>query len=255
MAFYSLVDGLDRHDPQPVAARGPTRDLVSKFLEHFALVRSAPQRPRTLERGGRFFYDQLAMPDGTKQHDQGPLDGRRDPACSRRSVLRRGLIDRAGRSGRSSPSCAGQGRRGRGARRGRGSLRGAPATRASCSAIVEIARVTRLVRTAARRGRVPLATRAPLAVRLSTASTPTRSTLGGDVAIDQLRAGGVHDAHVRWQLELAGPGVVPAELPRLRRARAARTVLRGRRSGSSSRPARATMRHVHRDRRTTCDGA
>ena len=45
----------------------PTADLVLKFLEHFALVRTALNGLGLWNEQDGFFYDQLVDPDGTTQ--------------------------------------------------------------------------------------------------------------------------------------------------------------------------------------------
>ena len=72
--------------------------------------------------------------------------------------------------------------------------------------------------------------------RPTTASTPTCSTRPGSTRDDRLRARRVDHRDVRRQLQLAGPGVVPAELPRRRGAASATTGSSATTTPSSTRP-------------------
>ena len=83
------------------------------------------------------------------------------------------------------------------------------------------------VRQAVRRGRVPVALRPAGPVRLPPRA-PVRARRRGHLGHDRLRAGRVDHGDVRRQLQLAGPDVVPAQLPRRQRARALPPVLRRR---------------------------
>ena len=65
MAFYALAMGsiasiLNR------SGRRPATDLVLKFLEHFAAIRSAMGSGGVWDEDDGFFYDQLLLPDGSK---------------------------------------------------------------------------------------------------------------------------------------------------------------------------------------------
>jgi hypothetical protein len=65
MAFYALAMGsiasiLNR------AGRRPATDLVLKFLEHFASIRTAMGSGGVWDEDDGFFYDQLLLPDGSK---------------------------------------------------------------------------------------------------------------------------------------------------------------------------------------------
>jgi hypothetical protein len=65
MAFYALAMGsiasiLNR------SGRRPATDLVLKFLEHFAAIRTAMGSGGVWDEDDGFFYDQLLLPDGSK---------------------------------------------------------------------------------------------------------------------------------------------------------------------------------------------
>ena len=221
MAYYALAMGVIASLLNRAKVR-PTSDLVLKFLEHFALVRTAlnglglwNERGRVLLRPAR---QPRRRPARRSRCTRWSARSRCSPRwCSTRTCssaragagkrcaeLRLGAdpddLDwpsdggdcaasraRGGSSSASSRSTA-----------SRGSSRG-------CSTSPSSSRRTGCAR-----------------CRRTTASTPTTVTLDGLRRDDQLRAGGVDDPHVRRQLELARSGVVPAQLPRVRRARAAR---------------------------------
>ena len=66
MAVYSLVMGVMASLLNRAGVR-PTSDLVLKFLEHFALVRTALNGLGLWNDEDGFFYDQLVSPDGSEQ--------------------------------------------------------------------------------------------------------------------------------------------------------------------------------------------
>ena len=82
-------------------------------------------------------------------------------------------------------------------------------------------------RQAVRRGRVPVAVRAPRRLGVPPRA-PLRARRRGRARHDRLRAGRVDDLDVRRQLELAGADLVPAQLPVDQRPRSLRPVLRRR---------------------------
>ena len=66
MAFYTLGMGVIASILNRAQVR-PTSDLVLKFLEHFALLRTALNGLGLWNEQDGFFYDQLLDPDGTSQ--------------------------------------------------------------------------------------------------------------------------------------------------------------------------------------------
>ena len=126
MAVYSLVMGVMASILNRAKVR-PTADLVLKFLEHFALVRTALNGLGLWNEEDGFFYDQLERPDGIARDGRGALHGRGDPAArddgprrgparARRRAGKR--MRRAARSTRLTTSTAlRDGRRARRARR------------------------------------------------------------------------------------------------------------------------------------------
>ncbi len=88
MAFYALAMGsiasiLNR------AGRRPATDLVLKFLEHFAAIRTAMAIRRRVGRGRRLLLRPAAAARRLEGAGPGPLDGRHHPAARRRSSCTR----------------------------------------------------------------------------------------------------------------------------------------------------------------------
>ena len=161
---------------------------------------------------------------------QGALDGRASSRCSPRSSSTSKCSTAPRRSARSSPDFLDrQGlARPRGAGRARPAARRARGAGSCCSASSAIERLRAALREAVRRARSSSRRTGCARCRPTTASTPTSSRSRGPARDDRLRAGRVDDGDVRRQLQLARPGVVPAQLPRRQRARALRPLLRRR---------------------------
>ena len=143
-----LRAGHGRHRARSCNRSGqrPAADLVLKFLEHFAAIRSAMDDQGLWDDADGLYYDRLVTPDGTRGAGQGPVDGRHHPAAGRRR-RRRGRCS-TGPSGRAS-SFAGfldrEGlRRPREARRARAAARRARATGGLLLGVVGIDRLERL---------------------------------------------------------------------------------------------------------------
>ena len=115
-----------------------------------------------------------------------------------------------------------------------------------CSRSSDADRLRRVLARDARRGRVPLAARPPLALALPPRRTRSSSTLDGVETTRRLRAGRVDERPVRRQLELARAGLVPGQLPADRGAAASTTATSATTSRSSTRPARAAARRSAR---------
>jgi hypothetical protein len=143
MAFYSLSMGWIA----TILNRSGTRhasDLVMKFLEHFALVRSALNGLGLWNEEDGFYYDQLAMPDGTKHTIKVHSMVGMIPMLAS-SVLHQELIDRAMAFGKNFAELAGiKGDEVEGLG-GEGVLRGPPGNQRLLIATVEIPRVVRIV--------------------------------------------------------------------------------------------------------------
>ena len=173
------------------------------------------------------YYDQLVTPDGDRRAGQGAVDGRHHPA------LRRGGHRRGAARPRPRRWASGFARlRRRPRRRSRRSSTKAwsaasRATAACCSASSASTRSCAGPRQAVRRGRVPLAVRSAGRVRVPPRA-PLRARRRGPPRHHRLRAGRVDDVDVRRQLQLAGPDLVPAQLPADQRPRSLRPLLRRR---------------------------
>ena len=220
MAMASIALVLHR------SGQRPGTDLMMKFLEHFAAIRDALDGLGLWDETDGIYYDRLITPSGDRA-GQGPLGGRHDPRARRRGH-HRGDLERAlavgkrfaGFLARHDLRRPGQAqRRRRAARRARPSAAAAqlrragqagPAARQGCST-----RASSCPRTAC----------APC--RPGTGSIPTRSNTTAP-GVHRLRAGRVHHADVRRELELARAGLVPGELPGDQRPRAIPQVLRRR---------------------------
>ena len=108
-------------------------------------------------------------------------------------------------------------------------------------------RLLRVLAEPLRRGRVPLARTACARCR-APPRAPVHARARRRRRTDRLRAGRVDHADVRRQLQLARPGVVPAQLPRRSRRSTASTTSSATTSPSSTPPARAAA-HARRGRR------
>ena len=219
---------------------GRRQDLVLKFLEHFA---RHPRR-RWTSQGLWDEADGLLLrpaghPVGHTVPVQGPLDGRDHPGAGGRGHRRRHAADtrstwasssrgscsiRASRTCRSWPrprSCAAS-------RAGQRLLLSAGLARPAGAA----------ARQALRRGRVPVPARPAGAVGLPPRHPYVFDVEGVQASIDY-EPGRVDHGHVRRQLQLARPDLVPAQLPAVT-SWSATTGSSATTSRSSTRPGRAS---------------
>jgi hypothetical protein len=117
---------------------------VLKFLEHFALVRSALNNLGLWNEDDGFFYDQLEAPDGTRTtlavHSMGGVI----PLLAT-MVLDEDLIEQAVRAGKQSSELFGAGARELEALAEDGTLRGPEGHRRLLLGVVEVSRIIRLV--------------------------------------------------------------------------------------------------------------
>ena len=217
-------------------------DLVTKFLEHFALISDAMRRQRRCgTRRTASTTTCFARPDGSAS----PLRVRSMVGCI--PLFATGASDETTRPAAREARASGFAALAAPAR--------ASTTRTSASRRHRCA-ASRRPAPAARRRRPPDRFARVLAQlfdedeflsphglrgvsRRHAASPPHRADRGG-TATDRLRARGVDDRHVRRQLELAGPGVVPAQLPADRTRSSATTPTWATRSRWSTRPAPAS---------------
>ena len=151
-----------------------------KFLEHFA---AHPRRDGRRQGCGTthdgLFYDRLVTPDGDGRAGQGPLDGRHHPAARRRRRRRGDARPRSSASASASPaSCDRHGAAGRTRSRERACSAASPGSASCCSAWSGSTGCERMFASAVRRGGVPLAVRAAVAVRASP-RPPLRARRGG----------------------------------------------------------------------------
>jgi hypothetical protein len=143
MAHYSLTMAviarlLDRAKVRPAS------DLVLKFLEHFALVRSALNGLGLWNEQDGLFYDELVRPDGSTQtlavHSmEGVI-----PLLAT-MVLDEELVIQAGRAGKQCAELFGDGARSVESLAAEGSVRGPEGKRRILLGVVEINRIIRLV--------------------------------------------------------------------------------------------------------------
>jgi hypothetical protein len=143
MAFYSLSMAVIARALDLAKVR-PAADLVLKFLEHFALVRSALNGLGLWNEEDGFYYDQLVLPDGTTQmlavHSmEGVI-----PLLAT-LVLDEELVTQAGRAGKQCAELFGSGAQSVDALAGEGSVRGPEGHRKVLLGVVEVDRINRLV--------------------------------------------------------------------------------------------------------------
>ena len=250
MAFYALAMATIARCPER-SGRRPAADLVLKFLEHFAAIREAMRRAGLWDDADGLFYDRLVTPDGTAV----PVKVRSMvgiiPLLAA-VVIDEGMLDRVGH-GRQAvrrfprPTWAATTRR---SSASSGCSAVSPETGGCCSR--------------RRRHRPPASscsrsssTRTSSSRRTDCAPLsayhrdhPYELDVEGMRADDRLRTRRVDHRHVRRQLQLARPDLVPAQLPGGQRAGALRPLLRRRLHRSSTRPARARSCRSTRSSRT-----
>ena len=190
----------------------PTQDVALKFIEHFAAIRDAMENQGLWDDVDGLFYDRLVTPDGHPRTGEGPLHGRDHPGvglprsstapcCQNVVTMNKDCSPdswwlRPRRHGRSSPI---------------------PAPRAEGAGqrpLLSVARLAQLERLFAklfdeREFLSPYGLRALSAFHLD---IPTSST-SKDSGAASIRTGGVDHAHVRRELRLAGPALVPGRPP------------------------------------------
>ncbi|HEV3212413.1 MAG TPA: hypothetical protein VGZ03_03350 [Acidimicrobiales bacterium] len=142
MAAYALVMGviasaLNRSKTRPAA------DLVLKFLEHFALMRTALNGLGLWSDDDGFFFDQLESPDGTIETIAVHSMVGAIPLLAT-MLLDDDMLDRAKKVGKRCAELLGSGTDLEGMSDG-GVLRGEPGERRLLLGVVEISRVARLV--------------------------------------------------------------------------------------------------------------
>ena len=208
----------------------PALDLVQKFLEHFAGISEALEAVGLWDDEDGFFYDRILLPDGSAV----PVRVRsmvamipllaaavvNEEAIDRTLVTDKMFADylrRHGLGGTTEMADA-------------GILRGEPGTATAVGRGDRTGQGPAALPNPARSCGVPVAARAPFPVRLP--SRPSvRLGRGGCARGHRLRACGVDHRDVRRQLELAGPGVVSAELSRCDGVGALPRILRRRADG------------------------
>ncbi len=143
MAYFALTMAviarlLDRGGTRPA------RDLVLKFLEHFALVRQALNSLGLWDDADGFFYDELQAPDGTmttlRVHSMEGIV----PLLAT-MVLDEELLEQASSAGKECAELFGQGLRNLDELRVGGTVRGEPGKRRLLLGVVEIQRIERLL--------------------------------------------------------------------------------------------------------------
>jgi hypothetical protein len=143
MAYYSLAMGVIATVLNRAGVR-PTADLVVKFLEHFALVRSALNGLGLWNEDDGFYYDQLVRPDGTHEtiavHSMVGVI----PLLAT-MMLDEDLLERAMAAGRRCAELVGSTSDDLNSLYVTGALRGEPGDRRLLLGVVAIDRVVRLV--------------------------------------------------------------------------------------------------------------
>ena len=205
----------------------PATDLVLKFAEHFAAIREAMDTQGLWDDTDGLFYDRLVTSDGDGRCRSRCAPWSASSPCWRPpSSTRPCVAPEPGGRPSSSPACSGT--------RAwaienqlaqAGLLQGEPGNRRLLLGVVGVDRLQRIFTTALRRAGVPLSLRPAGHLRLPP-RPPLPARRRGPAGHDRLRAGRVDDTHVRRQLQLAGPVVVPAQLPGHRCSRALRPLLR-----------------------------
>ena len=224
MALYSLhmatISSVLRSHGQP------TQDLTLKFLEHFSLIRDALEHEGLWDEDDGFFYDRIAMADGARipvkvRSMVGVL-----PVLAS-VVVDEVLIQRAETLGKGFATMLGRDRFDIAAMAERGLVRGEPGQRQLLLGVVDVERVIRLFdRLFAEHEFL-----SPYGMRAVSQAHRDAAVRPGDrrpARHDRLRTGRVDDEHVRRQLELARPDLVPAQLSPRELDRRVRQLLRRR---------------------------
>jgi hypothetical protein len=143
MAVYSLVMGVLASILNRAGVR-PTSDLVLKFLEHFALVRTALNSLGLWNDEDGFFYDQLVGPDGSEQTIAVHSMVGAIPLLAT-MVLNEDMLLRAAKVGKRCALLLGADANDPEGLSNDGELRGEPGSRRLLLGVVEIDRVARFV--------------------------------------------------------------------------------------------------------------
>ena len=239
LAMAAIASILNRSGSRPAS------DLVLKFLEHFAAIRQAMDGLGVWDETDGLYYDKLVTPDGTVV----PVKVRSmvgiipllavavvdEPMLARAKTLGKQFtrfLDDRGLGDREQLAASGL-------------LRGEPGS--LLLGVVGVAHLTRLFERLFDEAEFL----SPYGLRALSAyhrEHPYELDVEGVRGHDRLRAGRVDHGHVRRQLELAGPAVVPAELPPDQRPRALLPLLR-RRAGDRVPDRVGAAAHARRDRR------
>ncbi len=224
MAFYALSMAgmaaiLNRH------GRDAT-DLAIKFLEHFAGISEAMATQGLWDEEDGFYYDRLRLQDGTNVPVKVASMVGVLPLMAF-AIISEPMIQRAQTLGKQSARLFERRHLDPDQLDGSTLVRGEPGKRMVMLGVVDEAHLLRILSRLGRRGQVPLTVWAASA--LAGAPGPPLPAPGrGPGCVDRLRAGGVHHRHVRRQLQLARPDLVPGQLPGRGCAAPGRTLLRRR---------------------------
>ena len=230
MAFFAqcmlgIAVELSRHDPM-------YEDMVLKFAEHFVFIAAAMDRigdnqDELWDEEDGFFYDVLRLPDGSAQRLKVRSMVGLLPLCATTILPERRRHDQRRPAGPAAAPHRGDARAARHHPRRPRARRERPAD-AGRARRDEAAPDPR---PDARRGRVPQPARAARRCRAYHADAPVPLRRPRPDVRGALPARRVRQRHVRRQLELAGTGVVPGQLPPPARAAAPLRLLRRRVQG------------------------
>ena len=231
MAFFSqamlgIALELSQHDPM-------YEDMVLKFAEHFVFIAAAmdrigDNRDELWDEEDGFFYDVLRLPDGQASPAQGALDGRAAAAVRVDGAAGRGDAGSATSCWRRLAAPP------RGdARAARHHPRRPPRSASTAGACWRCSTRTKLRRVLARMldENEFLSPHGMRALSRDHADHPYSLDVHGQQYEVSLPAGRVRHRHVRRQLQLARPGVVPGQLPAAARPAAPVRLLRRRLHG------------------------
>ena len=226
MGFYAIAMGamavvLNRSGQRPGV------DLVLKFLEHFAAITRGARRPGLWDDTDGLYYDRLLTPSGeavpVKVRSMVGIIPILAAAVIDEDDLERALVVgkqfAASWTGAAWPTGTSSARL--------GLLRGEPRPATAAARPGRRRPAGEAVREAVRRGRVPVPARPAGAVGLPPRAS-VRARRRGHPGQHRLRAGRIHHRHVRRELQLARPALVPAQLPGHQRPGALPPVLRRR---------------------------
>ena len=202
----------------------PATHLVHKFLEHFAQISDALKTQGLWDETDGFFYDRLRLPDGSTASIKVrsivgivPLLGVVDIDAD--------VLDRAEQVDDRIVELLTARQEDVERLQAAGLIEDAPDDRDILLGVVEIDRVLRIFTRLFNEEAFLSPARPPGALPLPRRPS-LRAQRRGLAGLDRLRARGVDHRHVRRQLELAGTDLVSGQLPRRRRARPLRTILR-----------------------------